>query len=45
MCNVPIDAILTLVDPRTKRDCIYTQSKKEATATSKHFLIVSASAD
>ena len=45
MCNVPIHAILILADPRARRDCIYTQSKKEVTATSEHFLIVNGSTD
>ena len=47
MCIVPIDAILTLVDPRARRDCIYTLSQRKSyrSCTSKHLLIVSASAD
>ena len=39
--TVPINAILTLVDPRARRDCIYTLSKREFIATSEHLLIVS----
>ena len=45
MCIVPIDVILLLADPRARRDCIYTQSKKEVTSTYEHFLIVNASTD
>ena len=45
MCIVPIDVILILADPRVRRDCTYTQSEKEVTATSEHFLIVNTSTD
>ena len=45
MCIVPIDVILMIANPRVRRDCIYTQSKKEVIATSEHFLIVNASTD
>ena len=45
MCIVPIDVILMIADPWVRRDCIYTQSRKEVTATSEHFLIVNASTD
>ena len=44
MYIVPMDTILTLVDPRARRYFIYTMSKKEVTATSEIFLL-SASAD
>ena len=45
MCIVPMDAILTLANPRAKRYLIYTLSKKEVTATSSVFSFLSASAD
>ena len=38
LCVIPIDAILIFADPRAKRDCIYTQSKKEVIATSEYCL-------
>ena len=39
--TVPIDDILTVVDPRTRTGRVYTLSKKEITSTSEKFRITS----
>ena len=40
--TVPMDNILTLVDPRTKTGRVYTLSKKETTTASEKFQIMTA---